>query len=280
MSFGSIHSPIGARGEKQEMLNCFKRRCGGRTRALLRFGIEVTRPILFLITASAIVVLVLVSQSGCAKKSKAVITAASPVRLVLLPFNVSSEKAELRWTAMAAPILMAKVSSLSQDFEVVPLWQSMPAAVEAAGASRSFTAESAATVASYMTAKWAILGEFSPAKRGISIIIDFIPAKASMVPFRYMRSGKLDSVGSGFPEAINQFLGYLVAKPIVNTKRAQQSFTSLQTLAEALDREYGWFVDAEPGKAQDVVSNLARSDEHLARFLFNPSLYPVMAEAK
>jgi hypothetical protein len=262
------------------MLNCFKRRCKGRIRAFLRCGIEETKPAMSLIAVSAILVLAFISQSGCAKKSKAVVTASSPVRLVLLPFNVSSEKAELRWTAMAAPILMAKASALSQDIEIVPLWQSMPAAVEAAGASRYFTAESAATVASYMTAKWSTLGEFSPAKKGISMMIDFIPAKASLVPFRYMRSSKLDSVGSGFPEALNEFLGYLVAKPIENTRKAQQSFTSVQALAEALDREYGWFVDAQPGKAQEVVSNLARSDERLARFLFNPSLYPVIAEAK
>jgi hypothetical protein len=260
------------------MLNCFKGRCSGRITALLRCRIEVTRPALFLTIAS--ILLALVSQPGCAKKSRTVITEASPVRLVLLPFNVSSEKAELRWTAMAAPILMAQVSALSQDIEVVPLWQSMPAAAEAAGASRIFTAESASTVASYMTAKWSTLGEFYPAKNGISMILDFIPAKTSLVPFRYMKSGRLDFVGSSFPEALNQFLSYLVAKPLESTKRSKQSFASLQPLAEALDREYGWFVDAEPGKAQEVVSNLAKSDGRLARFLFNPNLYPVLAEAK
>jgi hypothetical protein len=260
------------------MLNCFKRRCNGRIEALLRCGIEITGPALFLITACAI--LALVSQLGCAKKSKTVIAAASPVRLVLLPFNVSSEKEDLRWTAMAAPVLMAKVSALSQDIEVVPLWQSMPAAVEAAGASRSFTAESAATIAGYMTAKWSTLGEFSPAKNGISMMIDFIPAKSSLVPFRYMKSGRLDSVGSTFPEALNQFLSYLVARPIESTRKSQQSLSSLQSLAEALDREYGWFVDAEPGKAQEAVSSLAKSDQRLARSLFNPNLYPALAEAK
>jgi len=251
--------------ERSRKMNCFERRCNGW----------------FLITTSVILTLALVSQWGCAKKSKAVVAAApAPVRMVLLPFNVASEKAELRWTAMAGPILIAKASALSQDLDIVPLWQSMPAAVDAAGASRSLTSESAATVASYMTAKWSALGEFSPAKNGISMMIDFIPTKASLVPFRYMRSSKLDSVGPGFPEALSQFLNYLVARPLQTSKKSQQSLTSLQSLAEALDREYWWFVDAEPGKAQETVSNLAKSDERLAHFLFNPSLYPVIAEAK
>ena len=262
------------------MLNCFKRRNNSGITALLRCGIEIAKPALFLVAVFG--VLILVSQSGCAKKSKPVVSETSPVRLVLLPFNVSAEKAELRWTAMAGPILLAQVSALSQGVDIVPLWQSMPAVLEAAGASRTLTAESASTVASYMSAKWSTLGEFSPALRsnGISMIIDFIPAKPSQVPFRYMKSGRMDAVGSSFPEALNQFLDYLVAKPLDTSKKVQQAFASLQPLAEALDREYGWSVDAEPGKAQEVVSNLARSDAHLARALFNPSLYPALAEAK
>jgi hypothetical protein len=262
------------------MLNCFKRRDNSGITALLRRGIESTRPALFLIAIFG--VLLLVYQSGCAKKSKPAVSATSTVRLVLLPFNVSSEKAELRWTALAGPILIARVSALSQDLDVVPLWQSMPATMEAAGASRVLTEESAATVASYMSAKWSTLGEFSPAPRSgkISMIIDFIPAKPSQVPFRYMKSDRLDAVESSVPEALNQFLGYLVAKPLDSTKKLPRSFTSLQGLAEALNREYGWFVDAEPGKAQEVVSNLAQSDALLARALFNPSLYPALAEAK
>ncbi len=263
------------------MLNCFKRRDNGRTTALLRCGIQITRPGLVLI--GVLVVLIFISQWGCGKKSKPIVTATSPVRLVLLPFNVSSEKAELRWTAMVGPILIARVSALCQDIDIVPLWQSMPAAVDAAGASRSLTSESAATVASYMSARWATLGEFAPAAKhsGISMIIDFIPSKPSQVPFRYMKTGRMDAVGSSFPEALNQFLDYLVARPLDTTKKLQpQTFTSLQPLAEALNREYGWFVDAEPGKAQDTVSKLAESDVRLARALFNPSLYPSLGEPK
>ena len=48
----------------------------------------------------------------------------------------------------------------------------------------------------------------------------------------------------------------------------------MKTVAEALDREYGWFVEAEPGKAQEIVEELMRRDGRLARLLFNPKIYP------
>jgi hypothetical protein len=112
------------------------------------------------------------------------------------------------------------------------------------------------------------------------MMVDFIPAKSNQVPFRYQKNTSIDSLGSGFPEAFRQFLRYLVARPLQPAKGSLPNMTSMKTLAEALDREYGWFVDAEPGKAQDVVADLARSDESLARLLFNPSLYPVLGQTK
>ena len=48
----------------------------------------------------------------------------------------------------------------------------------------------------------------------------------------------------------------------------------------ALDREYGWSAEAEPGKAQEIVASLVRSNEQLARALFSPTLYPSLAEKK
>ena len=82
------------------------------------------------------------------------------------------------------------------------------------------------------------------------------------------------------PDAFNQFLRYLTAKPFDPREAKFQTMTAMKSLAEALDREYGWFVEANPGKAQVVVAKLASSDEWLARFLFNPSLYPVLAQTK
>ena len=88
----------------------------------------------------------------------------------------------------------------------------------------------------------------------------------------------MKSQGRSFNEATRQFLRYLAIKTIKPVKYNEPSLDSVKELAEALDREYGWSVDAEPGKAQDIVARLAASDEHLARILFNPSLYPVLAK--
>jgi hypothetical protein len=235
---------------------------------------------LFLIIAFA--VLFVFSQSACIgkKKNKVAITPITGVRMAILPFNMPSATQDLRWAAMAGPIMMAKVSEYARDIDIVPLWQSMPTAIEAAGASRTITPESAANIASWLAVKWSALGEISPAKSGVSMMIDFIPARSTQVPFRYMKSGKIDEVSSTLPEAFNQFLHYLTARPLSLKEEKLQTMTAMKSLAEVLDREYGWFVEADPGKAQEIVSNLAHSDERLARFLFNPSLYPALAPTK
>jgi hypothetical protein len=232
-----------------------------------------------LVTAS-LLTLVLFSQSGCfflKKKAKPEAVVVAPVRLVLLPFNVPSGDKDLRWLSMAAPILMAKTGENAKGLEILPLWQTMPTAINVAGTSRAFTEESAATVANWMTAKWAVLGEWTTTKNGISMTVDFIPAKANLVPFRYLKSGKLDVVGEGFYDAYIQFLRYLVSRPFEQSQNKGMTMTSVKDLAESLDREYGWFVEADPGKAQNTVSGLLSSDEKLARMLFNPSLYPSLA---
>ncbi len=237
-----------------------------------------TRSFLCLLAAAAI--LFLFFQTACGKKSKAPVASISPTRLIILPFNVPTGDKNLRWTALAAPILMAKEGESSRDLVLVPLWEVMPTAIESAGASRSLTADSVATIANWLSAKWSILGDVSPAKRGVSMTIDFIPAKSTQVPFRYMKTGSVDVLGAGFHEAFKQFLRYLAARPLEQAGKSDQSMSSARPLAEAVDREYGWFVDADPGKAQAVVSDLAQKDERLAKFLFNPSLYPVLAKTK
>ena len=222
------------------------------------------------------------SQPSCLLKKNKKVAVAPPtgIRLVILPLNVPSGNQDLRWTALAGPILMAKISESARDLEVIPLWETMPVALEAGGVSRNFTPESAAYVASWFSAKWSAMGEISSEKSGISIMIDFMPSRTTLVPFRFTRTGKIDSIGSGFPDAYNQFLRYLTARPLLPAQKGFPSMTSMKNLAEALDREYGWFVAAQPGKAHDVVSELARTDERLARLLFNPNVYPVLAKAK
>jgi hypothetical protein len=44
-------------------------------------------------------------------------------------------------------------------------------------------------------------------------------------------------------------------------------------MAAALDREYGWFGPADRGKSEQAAMDLSRSDERLARLLFDPGLY-------
>ena len=233
-----------------------------------------------LLMAALILSLVFLQSACSGKKNKAVIAPPPEAGVVILPFNVPSGNQDLRWMAMAGPILMEKVSESARDLKVLPLWQTMPVAVEAAGASRSFTPDSAAYIASWHSVKWSAMGDISPTKYGVSMIIDFIPSRSSQVPFRYMNSGKIDYVGSQLPLAFGQFLYYLAVRPLEPSSKKLPTFTSMKSLAETLDREYGWFVEADPGKAQEVVTNLLHTDERLARFLFNPSLYPVLAQTK
>jgi len=181
---------------------------------------------------------------------------------------------------MAMPIMMAKISQRAPALDPVPLWESMPTALEAAGNSRSFTPESAAYVATWLTAKWAAMGEFTPVQKDYSLMVDFIPAKSTLIAFRYIKTGTADSVEPNLNRSIEQFLGYLVASPIQTAKAKAQGMTSLKKLAEAIDREYGWSVEAEPGKAQEIAASLAQSDARLARFLFNPTLYSFIPKDK
>jgi hypothetical protein len=234
-----------------------------------------------LVAVLLVIVSSVLSQPACFTKRVAPEAMAGvPTRLALLPFNVPSGNKDLQWMALAAPILMAEEGEKAEGLEIIPLWETMPVALNIAGASRSFTQDSAATVASWLTAKWSTLGEISPTKTGISMIVDFIPARSNQVPFRYSKSGKPDTVGAGFEDAYRQFLRYLVAKPFPRTRTEELTMTKAKDLAEALDREYGWFVDAEPGKAQEAVSRLMNSDEHLAKSLFSPTLYPELAGKK
>jgi hypothetical protein len=249
------------------MLNCVRIFFGRRVQSHVCCG-------LLLIAASAL--LLSLFQSACFKKSKVKVTPVSEVRIALLPFNVPAGNQDLRWTAMAGPILMGKVIENAKDLNVTPLWETMPTAIEVAGATRTFTQETATSIASWLSVKWSVMGELSATKTGIRMMIDFIPAKTGSVPFRFTKSGKMDEAGARLPEAFSQFAYYLTVRPLQPMQKKLQTMTSVKQLAEALDREYGWFVEAEPGKAQAVVSDLAATDERLARFLFNPSLYPTL----
>ena len=88
----------------------------------------------------------------------------------------------------------------------------------------------------------------------------------------------MDAIDYNVQKAFQQFLNYVSAKPMEAQREKTTSLASLRPLAEALDREYGWSVPAERGKADEIVSNLAQSDRRLARFLFNPNTYSILRD--
>jgi cell division septation protein DedD len=221
--------------------------------------------------------LILIVQPACLFRKKAAVPQAPPLsfRIAYLPLNMSVENSPERWLSLAVPVVMAKVGERAPDLEPVPLWEVMPVAVEAAGVSRIITAETAAYVASRLAAKWATEGDITLRKDRVQLTVDFIPTKTTTVPFRYEKLTSIDALDRHFEDAFEQFLRYLVARPMTRDEDQEpMDSTSLKEVATALDREYGWFVTAEPGKSDKVVADLARSDNRLARLLFNPSLYP------
>jgi len=243
-------------------------------------GARISRNLVYVRIAAVLAGMILLTQPACLfrkHKTAAPKVLPSSVRIAYLPLNIPSENTELRWLSLAVPIMMAKVSESAPDLEPVPLWETMPVAAEAAGSSRNITAEVAAYIASRLTAKWAAEGELSPTKGGVHMTVDFIPAKTTLVPFRFEKEGSIDSLGASFQNATEQLLRYLVLRPMSKSDKDSVNTKSMKEVAEALDREYGWFVTANPGKSDKVVANLARTDSRLARLLFNPSLYPSMA---
>jgi hypothetical protein len=234
---------------------------------------RISSPVIFLLTVLAIML-----QPGCLfrKKPSTPNYPAEPIRIALLPFNVPSDNAELRWVSLGAAIMMAKELEQAQDLDVVPLWETLPAVVETLGSSRTLTPETSAVIAARVNARWAAQSDLAPGQNGLDLRIDFIPGKATLIPFRYENQTQLDSLPARFREAFEQFLRYMVARPLQSKDRVGKpmELNQLKELAAALDREYGWFGSADPGKAAVEAERLGRSDGRLARLLFSPTLYP------
>jgi hypothetical protein len=237
-----------------------------------------TRQLIFLLVA--IPVLVSLGSIGCKKKAKARPVVAGIIRVVILPFAVPANDKDLQWAAMAAPALIAKASRNTPNMAVVPFWEAMPQAIASAGAARSFNDESATSMANWVGAKWAIMGEISRTKSSYSVSIDFIPSKSMDIPFRYIKTRHLDSMGDAFQTAIRQWLRYSSSIQIPAARQKEPGLNKMRPIAEALDREYGWFETANPGNAQDVVNSLSPSDKDWAGLLFNPTMYPQLVKTK
>ena len=233
------------------------------------------------ICSSVILVLTVLAtllQPGCLfkKKPSTPTYPAEPIRIALLPVNVPSDDAELRWVSLGAAIMMAKELEQAKDLDVVPLWETLPATVETLGSSRTLTPETSAVIAARVNARWAAQSDIAPGQNGLDFRVDFIPAKATLIPFRYENQAQLDSLTARVREAFEQFLRYMVARPLQSKDRVGKPMepNQLKELAAALDREYGWFGSADPGKAGVEAEKLAQSDGRLARLLFSPTVYP------
>ena len=233
---------------------------------------------------TAVVMLMAVVLPACSKKVKVAIEDSGPVRVLVLPFIVSPEKSgedkELQWAAMAAPALLVKASRRLPDIEVVPFWEAMPVAISVAGAARSFTDENAASLANWVSAQWAVIGEIrrTGSASSYTVVMDFIPATSTAVPFRHIRTRRMENVGTTFYIGLRQWLRYATAKQIPLLQVRETGFQKMKPLGEALDKEYGWLVTAEPGAAQPLVNELALEDIDWAKLMFSPTMYPSMAK--
>jgi hypothetical protein len=220
-------------------------------------------------------------QSGCFLRKRTPAAAPAlpaPVRIILLPVNAPEGKADLRWTSLAATVRMAEIAAAAPDLEPMPLWESTPAVLQTLGNSRTITEEIAQFTAARLTARWGTVGDLITVNNAPTLRLDFIPSRPSLVPFRYEKPSAINALGPQFQEAFTQFLRYLIVRPLMEDRIRHLDAARLKEVAQALDVEYGWFVAAKPGAAGKVVEDLARSNRDVARLLFNPTLYPVLAK--
>jgi cell division protein FtsN len=200
-----------------------------------------------------------------------------PIRIVFLPANMSAEDTEQRWLSLAVPVLMTKLATLSPDLEPVPLWQLLPVAVENAGATRTINPELTSYMASRMGAWWGTMAEITPSKNGFTLVVDFVPVRASDYAFRFQKDTSANSLESNLRDALEEFLHYRLPEPAMSKASSGAMDTGLlRQVAEVLDSDYGWFVQPSPGKGEAVAASLAGVDKKLAPLVLSPTLYPVV----
>lgn len=223
----------------------------------------------------------LLFQPGCLfrkHKPPAAPNLPAPVRIAMLPMNVPQGNTDLRWVAIATIVLLEEVAMAAPDLEPLPIWESMPSACQSLGDSRTVTTDIAELTAARLSARWTAQGDLLASSNVLTLRLDFIPAKPSLVPFRFEKQSSIDELTSRFHEAYDQFLRYLIVRPLDEDKIKPFDAKKLKELADAIDVEYGWFVTAKPGAAGRIVEDLARSNPGLARLLFSPTLYPVLGK--
>ena len=231
-------------------------------------------------TLAAVIVFTAAPQVACSKNIKVGIEDSGSVRLVVLPFVVSSERAgaddDLQWAAMAAPALLAKASRRLPDIEVVPFWEMMPVAISVAGASRSFTDENAESLANWLSAQWAVMGEIRRigTSSNYTVVVDFIPAKTTLIPYRHIKKRRMENIGTAFYAGLRQWMRYVTTRQIPLQQVRESGLQSMRHVGEALDKEYGWLVSAEPGAAQPLIDEFIENGDEWTKLLFSPTMYP------
>ncbi len=243
-----------------------------------RQGTHRPSPLLIL---TSLALLGLLAPTGCLFRHKAPAAPATlpaPARILLLPANVPDDKPELQWTAFGIDVMLAESALAAPDLELAPLYESVPAVLQTLANSRHITDEIAEFTATRLTARWATEIEITPAKDALTLRVDFIPAKPSLVPFRYEKAGPPGTMTGRLQEACSQFLDYLIVRPLALEKLKPLDENKVKEIAQALNLEYGWFTTAKPGQAGKLVEELALTRPALAKLLFSPTLYPVLAK--
>jgi hypothetical protein len=204
----------------------------------------------------------------------------APARIALLPVNVPHDAPDLRWLSFTTAAMMAQVVLSSPDLEAVPLWESVPVALQSLGNSRTVTLDLAELVATRLTARWATQADLFMDNKTPRLRIDFIPADTNLVPFRYEKPAPTNLLEERLREAFEQFLRYLNGGPLPRRESQEMDAAAMKEVGAALDEEYGWFVPAKPGAAARLVESLSKSAPAVAKVLFSPTLYPVLGPIK
>ncbi len=228
-------------------------------------------------------ILILVLQPGCLfhrHKPRPAPVIPPPTRVAVLPANFPPEDPDSRWLTLASVVLQFDSARAASDLELIPLWESMPAVLQVVGNSRTISTDNAVEIATRLSAKWIADGNFLSNKGALTYRLDFMPSQTTLIPFRYEKPTSPGELPDQMSEAYDQFLRYLIVRPLVLERIRPIETKQLREIAEALDAEYGWFVTARPGQAGKVVEDLEHLIPGFARSLFSPTLYPNLGEIK
>ncbi len=220
------------------------------------------------------------SQQSCLwhrDKAGTPATQASQVSVLILPLNASLSDPTQQSLSIGSAVLAEQILLGVTDVSPVPLWRGIPAAQGVLGGSRNITPATASDLANLLSVPWAMIGEVSQEGDRYAILIDFIPAKQSMIAFRYMRDLRPELLEPKVYEALGQFLRYLrrPSARLMPVPDHLQDPHTLFDLAGAVDVEYGWFSPAVTGRSQSAFNAVAATDRDLAALLFNPGIYAV-----